>query len=201
EWKCQHDARGRSKNTISLFDNGSNPAVEKQSRALMLRVNVSAHKVSLVRAYIHPQGLLSGSQGNMQMLPKGHVFVGWGQNPWFTEFDAAGHVVFAGYFAKDADSYRAYRLTWRGRPATRPAIAARRTGGRVTVYASWNGATNIMRWQVLAGRSARSLKPVRTVPRTGFETAIEIKTGARLFAVRAVGFPGARATSAVTAAS
>src|SRR5262249_674253 len=63
----QHDARWRSKNTISLFDNGSNPAVEKQSRALMLRVNVSAHKVSLVRAYIHPQGLLSGSQGNMQM--------------------------------------------------------------------------------------------------------------------------------------
>jgi hypothetical protein len=197
----QHDARWRSKNTISLFDNGSNPAVEKQSRALLLRVNISARKVSLLRAYIHPQELLSGSQGNMQMLPKGHVFVGWGQNPWFTEFDARGHIVFDGYFTKDADSYRAYRLTWRARPATRPAIAARRTGGHVIVYASWNGATNVTRWQVLAGRNARSLKPVRTVPRTGFETAIELKAGARLFAVRAVGFPGARATSAATAAS
>jgi hypothetical protein len=197
----QHDARWRSKNTISLFDNGSNPAVEKQSRALLLRVNVGARKVSLVHAYIHPEGLLSGSQGNVQMLPKGHVFVGWGQNPWFTEFDARGNVVFDGYFAKDADSYRAYRLTWRARPATRPAIAARKTSAGVTVYASWNGATNVTRWQVLAGRTARSLKPVRTVPRTGFETAIELKTGARLFAVRAVGFPGAGATSAAKVAS
>jgi hypothetical protein len=197
----QHDARWRSKNTISLFDNGSNPAVEKQSRALLLRVNVSARRVSLVHAYVHPDDLLSGSQGNVQMLPKGHVFVGWGQNPWFTEFDGAGQVVFDGYFAKDADSYRAYRLTWRGRPATRPAIAARRTGGRVTVYASWNGATNVARWQVLAGPSARGLKPVRTVPRTGFETAIDVQASAKLFAVRAVGFPGARATSAAVAAS
>jgi hypothetical protein len=198
----QHDARWRTKNTISLFDNGSNPAVEKQSRALLLRVNVSVRKVTLVRAYTHPGDLLSGSQGNVQMLPKGHVFVGWGQNPWFTEFDATGHVVFDGYFAKDVgDTYRAYRLKWSGRPATRPAIAVRRTGGRVTVYASWNGATNVTRWQVLAGPSARRLKPVRTAPRTGFETAIELKTVARLFAVRAVGFPGAGATSAAKVAS
>ena len=197
----QHDARWHPRNTISLFDNGANPAVEKESRALLLRVNVSARRVSLVRAYVHPQGLLSGSQGNMQVLAKGHVFVGWGQNPWFTEFDAAGHVVFDGYFAKDADSYRAYRLNWRGRPAVRPAAAVRRSGGRVTVYASWNGATGVSRWQVLAGPSAHKLKPVRTVARTGFETAIALKTGARMFAVRAVGFSGAKATSAPMAPS
>ena len=197
----QHDARWRSRNTISLFDNGANPAVEKESRALLLRVNISARKVSLLHAYVHPQGLLSGSQGNMQTLPKGHVFVGWGQNPWFTEFDAGGRVVFDGFFAKEADSYRADRLKWRGRPAIRPAAAVRRSGGRVTVYASWNGATGVSRWQVLAGPSARKLKPVRTVVRTGFETAIELRTGARMFAVRAVGFSGAKATSTPTAAS
>jgi hypothetical protein len=197
----QHDARWHSRNTISLFDNGANPAVEKESRALLLRVNVGARRVSLVRAYVHPQGLLSGSQGNMQVLAKGHVFVGWGQNPWFTEFDAAGHVVFDGYFAKDADSYRAYRLNWRGRPAVRPAAAVHGSGGRVTVYASWNGATAVSRWQVLAGPSAHKLKPVRTVARTGFETAIALKTGARMFAVRAVGFSGANATSAPMAPS
>jgi len=71
----------------------------------------------------------------------------------------------------------------------------------VTVYASWNGATGVSRWQVLAGPSARRLKSVRTVARTGFETAIELKTGARMFAVRAVGFTSAKATSAPTAAS
>jgi hypothetical protein len=71
----------------------------------------------------------------------------------------------------------------------------------VTVYASWNGATNVKRWQVLAGPSVRKLKPVRTAVRTGFETAIALKTGARIFAVRAVGFPGANATSTAIAAS
>jgi hypothetical protein len=48
---------------------------------------------------------------------------------------------------------------------------------------------------VLAGPNARRLKPVRTVSATGFETAIELKTGARMFAVRAVGFSGPKATS------
>jgi hypothetical protein len=137
----------------------------------------------------------------MQMLAKGHVFVGWGQNPWFTEFDAAGNVVYDGHFAKEADSYRAYRLNWHGRPATRPAVVARRSGGRVTLYASWNGATDVRRWQVLAGPSARRLKPVRTVSRTGFETSIELKSGARLFAVKAVGRGNAGRASAAVAPS
>jgi hypothetical protein len=197
----QHDARWHSRNTISLFDNGANPAVAKESRALLLRVDVSGRKVKLLHAYIHPKNLLSGSQGNVQMLAKGHVFVGWGQNPWFTEFNAAGHVVFDGSFSKDADSYRAYRFVWHGRPAGRPSIAVRKTGGRVTVYASWNGATDVRSWQVLSGRNARNLKPVRTVRRSGFETMIDVKAGARLFAVKAVGGRGAVATSPARAPS
>ena len=192
----QHDARWHSRNTISIFDNGANPAVAKESRALLLRVDLSGRKVTLAHAYTHPKGLLSGSQGNVQLLQKGHVFVGWGQNPWFTEFDAAGRVVFDGSFAKDADSYRAYRFTWNGHPAARPAIAVRTVSdGRVAVYASWNGATELRRWQVLAGPNARRLRPIRTVSVTGFETAIELKTSARMFAVRAVGFSGPKATS------
>jgi hypothetical protein len=197
----QHDARWRSRTTISLFDNGANPAVEKESRALLLRVDLRGRKVGLVHAFVHPEHLLSGSQGNVQALGNGHTFVGWGQNPWFTEFDARGRVVFDGHFAKDANSYRAYRLVWHGRPASRPAITARRSGSRVTIYASWNGATDVTRWQVLAGRSARTLNPVRTVRRTGFETRIELRTGARLFAVRAMGVRSAAATSAAVAAS
>jgi hypothetical protein len=197
----QHDARWHSRNTISLFDNGANPAVAKESRALLLRVDVGGRKVKLLHAYIHPKNLLSGSQGNVQMLAKDHVFVGWGQNPWFTEFDAAGHVVFDGSFSKDADSYRAYRFVWHGRSAGRPSIAVRKTGGRVTVYASWNGATDVRSWQVLSGRSARSLKPVRTVRRSGFETRIVVKAGARVFAVKAVGGSGAAATSPARAPS
>ena len=40
------------------------------------------------------------------------------------------------------------------------------------MYASWNGATAVTRWRVLAGASPRALSPVGDAARTGFETAI-----------------------------
>ena len=198
----QHDARWRSPTTISLFDDGAAPAVEKRSRALLLHVDLPGRKVTLIHAYTHPKHLLSTSQGNMQVLPDGHVLVGWGSEPWFTEFAADGTVVFDGHFAKGADSYRGYKFEWHGEPTGRPTVVARKSGaGRVTVYASWNGATEVSRWQVLAGGTSADVRPVRTVERTGFETAIELKTDAKFFGVRAVGPSGAEATSETVAAS
>ena len=132
----------------------------------------------------------------MQVLPDGHVFVGWGAEPWFTEFAADGKVVLDGHFAKGADSYRAYKFGWHGHPAGRPTVVARKAGdGRVTVYVSWNGATDVSRWQVLGGASSADMKPLRTVQRTGFETAVELKTAAKLFQVRALGSTGGVGTS------
>ena len=40
------------------------------------------------------------------------------------------------------------------------------------MYASWNGATTVGNWRVLAGTSPTTLAPVTTVTRNGFETAI-----------------------------
>ncbi len=192
----QHDARWRSPTTISLFDDGAAPAVEKRSRALLLHVDLRRRKVTLLNAFTHPRDLLATSQGNMQVLPDGHVLVGWGAEPWFTEFAADGKVVFDGHFVKGADSYRAYKFEWQGRPNERPRIVARRSGdGRVIVYASWNGATDVSSWQVLAGATRADAKPLRTVKRTGLETAIELKTDARFFGVRALRPSGAEATS------
>jgi hypothetical protein len=138
----------------------------------------------------------------MQVLPDGHVFVGWGAEPWFTEFAPDGKVVFNGHFIEGADSYRAYKFEWHGQPTDRPSVAARRNGsGKVTVYAGWNGATGVSRWQVLAGASSDDVKPVETVARTGFETAIELKTDAKFFKVKALGPAGAEKTSAIVRSS
>lgn len=172
----QHDARWRAPGVISLFDNEADPPQAKRSRAILLGVDERAKTVKLLKEYVHPSGLLSGSQGNMQMLPNGHVFVGWGANPNFTEFDAGGRVVLDGSFTSgEADSYRAYRLPWAGRPAEPPALAVRTDfGGNVTAYASWNGATGVKTWVVLAGPDEEHLRPVAQAPRTGFETAIDL---------------------------
>ncbi len=166
----QHDARWRGPGVISLFDNEAAPAYAKRSRGLFLHVDETSRRVELLRAYPSPDGLLSGSQGNLQVLPDGHLFIGWGANPWFTELARDGRVLLDASFSAGADSYRAYKLPWRGRPQQPPALAVRTDRrGRVTAYASWNGATDAARWQVLAdGRR------VASVAKQGFETSIDL---------------------------
>ena len=169
----QHDARPHSDGTITLFDNASPPPFRKASRAVTIRVDARARTATLVRALTQPDGLLSATQGSVQTLPNGNTFVGFGSQRWFTEFDAAGNVVFDGHLATGNDTYRAYRLPWTGTPAANPRIVAHRgTGSSMTVRASFNGATGIARWQLLAGSSPSTLSPVTTVASQGFETAI-----------------------------
>jgi hypothetical protein len=42
----------------------------------------------------------------------------------------------------------------------------------MTLYASWNGATDVASWRVLGGSGPGPLRTVTTVPDTGFETTI-----------------------------
>jgi hypothetical protein len=59
-----------------------------------------------------------------------------------------------------------------------------------TAYSSWNGATDVVRWRVLAGPAAGRLKPVQTVAKNGFETPIRLTKSAAFYAVRALGRDG-----------
>ncbi len=171
----QHDARWQGRDTISLFDNEADPPYAKRSRALVLRLDAGRRRVTLVRAETHPDGLLSGSQGNTQVLPGGHLFVGWGENPSMTEFGPDGELLFDAHFTPGADSYRAYRFAWHGRPSEPPALALHSDLlGRVSAYVSWNGATEVASWQLLAGPDPENLRPLGTVAKTGFETRIDL---------------------------
>jgi hypothetical protein len=191
----QHDAHRRPDGTLTLFDNAAQaPTKGVQSRALRLRVDTRTHRATLVRAYRHRPSLLSPSQGNAQFLPNGHVFVGWGQNPYFTEYSAAGRVLLDGSFgnaAENIDSYRAFRFPWVGTPKTKPAAVVKRPGGVHTVYVSWNGATQVGSWEVLGGPDARHLVPVARAAKEGFETAIPLRTFAKTLAVVARDAEGA----------
>jgi hypothetical protein len=193
----QHDARRQDDGTITIFDNSAAPPIAKFSRILVLRVDTENEKATLVRSYRHPQGLLAPFEGNAQFLENGDVFVSWGAIPYYTEFDASGQVVLDARFGKgtakitgpnqDADTYRAFRFDWQGHPTDRPAVAV---DGN-TVYVSWNGATEVTRWQVLAGPDIGHLTAVKNAPKTGFETAIPVQAGGEFFAVRALDANGA----------
>jgi hypothetical protein len=185
----QHDARRQPDGTLTIFDNGATPAVEKLSRGLILDVDEQAMTATLLRQYTHPK-ILSGSQGSMQLLTNGNVFIGWGEVPRVSEFERSGRLVFDAVLGKQYQSYRAFRLPWSGTPAEAPAIATAGDYADLTVYASWNGATGVDSWQLLAGAQARSLSPVSSVRSQGFESALRASSAGPYLAVRALDATG-----------
>jgi Arylsulfotransferase (ASST) len=184
----QHDARWTGEGEISLFDNRiAQPSQSGQSRAIRLEVDERARRVRLLRGYKHPRDLAAANKGGARMQANGNLLVAWGAVPVVTEYTRRGQIVFDARFTGANDgSYRAQRADWTGRPRTRPAVAAQRRGDRVAVWASWNGATEVARWEVLGGASAGALEPVGGADRRGFETAISVPAGPRYVAVRAL---------------
>jgi hypothetical protein len=171
----QHDAVPRLNNGLTVFDNGAGLYnVHRQSRALWLRLHFRNHSVTETSQIFHSPPLLAQYEGDVQELSHGHVFVGWGQKPYFSEYNGAHRTVFDARFTDNNASFSAYRFHWNGYPKTKPAIAAANRGGRTTVWASWNGSTGVKRWRVRGGSSPKSLHRVTTVKVRNFETAISI---------------------------
>jgi len=185
DFAWQHDARRQPDGTLTVFDNGATPAVEKLSRGLILDVDERAMTAALLRQYTHP-GILAGSQGSVQLLANGNVFVGWGEVPRVSEFDHSRHIVFDALLGKQYECYRAFRLPWQGRPAQAPAIAVLATGRELTAYASWNGATNVHSWRLLAGGGPDALNPISSTRARGFESALRSASAGPYFAVLAL---------------
>jgi hypothetical protein len=182
----QHNATWASADEVALFDDEGAPAVAPPSRGELVKVDARAHSATLAGQFVRtPGALVTNSQGNLQQLPGGGWLVGWGGLPNFTEFNGAGQPIYDAQLPAGENSYRVYRLPWAAQPLTAPAIAAH--GG--AVYASWNGATTVASWQLLAGPSASQLSPVSTVARSGFETAIAAPAAA-FYEVRALSASG-----------
>ncbi len=192
----QHDARRQPGGTITIFDNGTTvfddgvPRAVEESRGIELELDEEEMTAVLVREYTHPDRQFAHAAGNMQVLPNGNVFVGWGRAPVFSEFSKDGELLFSARFPRAFSptdlSYRAFRLPWSGHPSDQPAAAAKRTSEEeVKVYVSWNGATEVATWEALAGPSPGELESVGSVPRDGFETAMLVRTAEPYVAVRA----------------
>ncbi len=189
----QHDPRELPDGLISVFDNGSSPSVHRQTRGILLRLDQQNGTATLVSQFTHPPPLLAESQGDMQALGNGDWFLGWGQAPDFSELGPEGQLLFDAHFPTHTQSYRSLRFEWTGTPAHPPTFVLQPGGpGAGTVYASWNGATLVASWRVLAGAGAAGLHPVAQVVRSGFETAIPLPaaTAGPYLAVQALGASG-----------
>jgi EmrB/QacA subfamily drug resistance transporter len=184
EFQWQHDVAvavgGHTGLTITVFDDhccqltggGTSVAPTGPSRGLVLQLNQSTHVATLVAQYGSTEGFKSEYMGDTQPLANSNTFVGWGSAPYFTEYGPSGKLLFEGSFPGSDLSYRSMVEQWVGLPLSSPAGAARRRDGGTTVYASWNGATQVVSWRVLARTGAGRLAAVASASRSGFETAI-----------------------------
>jgi hypothetical protein len=188
----QHDAEVLPGGNVSIFDDEASPPEGTQSRAIVVALNPATHKATLARQLTHPGvRILSASQGNAQPLPEGEELVGWGEVGYVSQFSAAGALTLDMHMPAHTNSYRAYRIPWSATPAHAPSAAVSPAANKTTiVYASWNGATAVTGWQVLAGSSTQTLAAVGQFPRSGFETEMTIPGTQKYVAVQALGAAG-----------
>jgi hypothetical protein len=188
----QHDAEWQPGGLISVFDNGSDPPKEKQSRGLLLDPNLATHTVTLVKQFVNPtKTLLATSQGNLLALPGGDWLMGYGGLPNFTEYDSSGQVLLDGTLGKNVQSFRTYLYPWSGQaPGAPSVIAAPGAGGTIAVSVSWNGATEVASWRVLAGASPSALAPAASAAKSGFQTTIAAPAAGPYVAVQALDAAG-----------
>jgi EmrB/QacA subfamily drug resistance transporter len=192
EW--QHDVSLHPDSTLSVFDDhccrltGGGTSVDPTgpSRGLVLKLDQQTRQATLLAQYGERGGFRSEFMGDTQPLANGNVFVGWGSEPYFSEYDKAGKLLFEGELPGPNLSYRAMIEQWVGEPLSTPLGAVRDAGGKTVVYASWNGATELASWRVLAGGESGRMRAVATHAKEGFETAIDVPQGSERFELQAL---------------
>ncbi|KAF4455830.1 hypothetical protein F53441_1911 [Fusarium austroafricanum] len=194
---------------ISFFDNQvteSGPCRgRKCSRGVVVELDYDAMTVRLLHEFYHPQNISSGSGGSVQGLDNGNFLIGWGANPGITEHASNGTVVMdiqrgviphasEGNVDLDMSVYRAWKNEWIGRPPWGPSIASSPPGKEspnTTICVSWNGDTQVDRWEVYAGENERngtsSPQLIANSSRFGFETEIILEVFPLPRSARAVG--------------
>ena len=187
----QHDAQLDGKR-LTLFDDHAGPPSHGPARGLALKLNMATKKAAVVDEYTRPQPTSVFAEGSTQLLPDDTVTVGFGASQFFSVFTRKGpgrhgQQLLEGELPVGDGTYRVRRYAWNGTPLTAPAVAAiRESPTEVAVYASWNGATKVASWEVLAGESPETLSPLTTAQWSGFETRIGAASSASTFEVRAL---------------
>ena len=125
----QH-ARRHPDGAITIFDNGG-VTKDVESRGIVVEVDEDAMRATLVGEYTRPVKTLAATQGNMRVLPNGNVFVGWGSEPFFSEFSPNGELLF--------DARSPPRGDLQGLPLPVEGVPGRRTRHSRRVWAGRRG--------------------------------------------------------------
>ncbi|KAK3053181.1 hypothetical protein LTR09_005807 [Extremus antarcticus] len=186
----QHHVRFHSQNEthqlITLMNNAAGHGHSKYEKpssdsswGLYLALNIETMKVDLVARFQHPLGEFTTSRGSVSILPNENVFVGWTYRSVHSEHAPDGRLLmYAEAKHEAANTYRAYKLPWVGKPSAPPVVhsAAMDFGDQgmsTMVYVSWNGDTETKSWNLLhTAPSGDETELIATSFRQGFETVL-----------------------------
>jgi hypothetical protein len=182
----QHNPIAVDDSTISIFDNESNGTpVLPYSRVIWVHHDDVNKTATLVRWFEHPDALSAPSQGNSEALDNSDTFIGWGALGRFSEIDENNNLLFDANVPPGYDTYRAYRATWTPDLHDKPTATGQIQGqGSTLVHAIWNGATQIVTWEVQDSSAHGGQKIVASAPWDGLDTAITV--GQPLTSVRVI---------------
>ena len=198
QFHWQHDVQLHRGNVLTVFndncclisgDVGGKAKFAKPNgtmEGLVIKLNLPKHTGSLSQGYTRPRTFNAAYLGNIEQLPNGNVAVSWGSQPFFSEESKTGKLLADVAWPVPDQSYRAFVQKWVGTPFYAPSGAVRNNHGKATIYASWDGDTQVVSWRVLAGSSAKSLKAVATATKAGFETTIPLSGSAKVYEVQAL---------------
>ncbi len=166
----QHDIRRLSNGNVTLFDN-HNGHVPPWSRGVEYQLDEEARTATLVWQFYNTPSAVSPAMGNVQRLPNGNSLVGWGATyaPMLTEVTPLGVKAFEIDIQDPYTSYRAFRFPWQATPTYGPTLVTRATTETTTLFFSWNGATDVGGYTILAGRAPGNLSAIGVKAKTGFE--------------------------------
>ncbi len=174
----QHDVLMLPNGHLTAFDNGNrhDPPV---SRAVEYAVDETDHTATLVWKYLHTPYLYGSYMGDVEQLPGGHVFIGWGgPNPIASEVTRDGTLLQDFEIGTTNDVvYRWYKLPWAGNPDTSPILVTQPRDDGTALYFSWNGATAVTAYRIETGRTPDHFTLLTTQPKRGFETSLTLSAG------------------------
>ncbi len=184
----QHDIRRLPNGRITLFDNGN---LQDPKTSRMVEYEIDEINKVLTRTWQFPNdnSRFAPATGNAQRLPNGNTIGSWGAMTQLTEVTPSGDIAFEAELG--ALTYRAFRFPWQGTPAEPPRLAAITTSlpTSITLYFSWNGATDITAYDILVGSSIKDTARLTTTARAGFESSAVLAglpSNACVFQVRPV---------------
>jgi len=178
----QHDVRQLPNGDITVFDNQGTQEDPAPSRAIEYRIDEVHKTVTKVWQYQPSPTIFTTFMGDTHSLADGNTFLDWG-SPFtqsgyeyvsMTEVNPDDQVLFQLAFDQPFVSYRAFRSPWQGFPLTKPALAYKQDANGLTLGYSWNGATEVVSWRVLGGRSLDTLNLIEQKPINGFETQSQL---------------------------